>query len=131
MLVASLCLLSPLPSVIVAGIWFCEVEEEVELIIMEFGPPPTIPPEFNIELLVDVTVDTASPLVPKSSDGPDDFLRMEGSSVISSITTLNSSISLNLPVAVIGPADEEEGCLLLLFVILLVHPDDDRREDAR
>jgi len=62
-----------------------------------------------IVLLAEVTADN-----PRCNSSPEDFLRIEGNSVTSSITMLNSSISLSPPVEVrIGPAEEEEG---LLFV---------------
>jgi hypothetical protein len=77
------------------------------------------PPVVKV-LLVEATVDTAMmPLGVLVVDSAVLLRRIEGNCVISSIPTLNSSISLNLPVEeTIGPAEEEEGCFPQVDLLL-------------
>lgn len=99
------------------------------LFVFVDGNVPTLapPPLVLLQVFTELKVDTPSPLA-NSSEGPEDFRKMDGgSSVMSSITTLNSSISLNLPDAVKGPAEEDEGGLPLLVMHPLPPPLDDLR----
>lgn len=115
MFVASLCLLRPrpLPSVIVGPGSACGRLLLLTLLTLTlqfcgFGALGEQP--FAIAFCWKLLEATRT----KSSEGPELFRRIEGSSVTSSITTLISSISLNCPVPVFGPAEHwEDGGLLL------------------